>query len=207
MEYTPIISALFAPLLLFAVLAALVALLRPRFVGAIGEAAVSRRLRRHFPEVADDLILPDGRGGLTQVDHLALTPAGLLVVETKNYGGLILGQARDQTWTQCIGRQRHKLQNPLRQNYGHIKAIQALAPAVPVSGLVVFTNRGRFPKGQPSGVVMLSDLRPVVGQDVDADVPQTYRHAWDAVVAQSRTDRATRKAHLIGVRRRQRVRA
>jgi hypothetical protein len=121
--------------------------------------------------MADDLIVPDGRGGLTQVDHLALTAAALLVVETKNYGGLILGQARDRTWTQCIGRQRHKLQNPLRQNYSHIKAVQALAPGVPVSGLVVFTNRAQFPKGQPSGVVMLSDLRRMAGQDIGADVP------------------------------------
>jgi hypothetical protein len=207
MDYTPIIPALFWSLLLFAVLTALVTLLRPRFIGAIGEALVSRKLRRYCAEVADDLILPDGRGGLTQVDHFALTPTGLLVVETKNYGGLILGQARDQTWTQCIGRQRHKLQNPLRQNYGHIKTVQALAPGVPVSGLVVFANRAQFPKGQPSGVVMLSDLRRMAGQDVGADVPQTYRQAWEAVVAQSRTDRAARKAHLSGVRQRKRARA
>jgi hypothetical protein len=53
MDYTPIISALFGPLLLFAVFAALVALLRLSFFGAIGEAAVSCRLRRHFAEVAD----------------------------------------------------------------------------------------------------------------------------------------------------------
>ena len=204
MDYTPIISAVFWPLLLLAALTALVTWFRPRFVGAIGEAGVSRKLRRYCAEVADDLILPDGRGGLTQVDHLALTPTGLLVVETKNYGGLILGQARDRTWTQCIGRQRHKLQNPLRQNYGHIKAVQTLAEGVPVSGLVVFTNRARFPKGQPSGVVVLSDLRRVVGQGAGAEVPPTYRQAWEAVVAQSRTDRATREAHLSGVRQRRR---
>jgi len=45
------------------VLAALVAVLRPQFVGAIGgPPVVSRKLRRHCAEVADDLILPDGRG-------------------------------------------------------------------------------------------------------------------------------------------------
>ncbi len=207
MDYSPIISAVFWPLLFFAVLTALVGLLRPRFVGAIGEAAVSRNLRRYCAEVADDLILPDGRDGLTQVDHLALTPAGLVVVETKNYGGLMLGQARDRTWTQCIGRQRHKLQNPLRQNHGHIKAVEALAAGVPVSGLVVFTNRARFPKGRPAGVVSLSGLRRVFGQDAGAGVPQRYREAWESVVAQSRTDRTARKAHLRGVRESKRARA
>lgn len=207
MDYTPIMSAVFWPLLFFAVLAASVALLRPRFVGAIGEAAVSRKLRRYCSEAADDLILPDGRDGLTQVDHLALTPAGLLVVETKNYGGLILGQSRDRAWTQCIGRQRNKLQNPLRQNQGHVKAVQALAAGVPVSGLVVFTNRARFPKGRPTGVLLLSELRRVFRQDAGAGVPQSYRQAWESVVAHSRTDRAARKAHLRGVRERKRARA
>jgi len=41
------------PLLLLAVLTALVAVLRPRFVRAIGEAVVSRKLRRYCAEVAD----------------------------------------------------------------------------------------------------------------------------------------------------------
>lgn len=50
--------------------------------GRRGEAAVSRALRRRLAHVADDVILPDGRGGLTQIDHLALTPTGVLVVET-----------------------------------------------------------------------------------------------------------------------------
>jgi len=207
MDYTPMISAILWPLLFFAMLAAVFALVRPRFLGAIGEAAVSWKLRRYCVEVADDLILPDGRGGLTQVDHLALTPGGLFFVETKNYGGLILGQTRDRTWTQCIGRRRHKLQNPLRQNWGHIKAVEALATGVPVSGLVVFTSRARFPKGLPAGVILLSDLRRVFARESGADVPQTYRQGWESVVAQSRSDRAARKAHLSGIRQRKGGRA
>ncbi len=207
MGYTPTISALFGPLLFFTVLAGLIALLRLQLLGAIGEAAVSRKLRRRCAAVADDLILPEGRDGLTQVDHLALTPAGLVVVETKNYGGLILGQARDRTWTQCVGRQRHKLQNPLRQNYGHVKEVQALAAEVPVSRLVVFTNRARFPKGRPAGVLLLSDLHRLLAQDAGASVPKTYRQAWESVVAQSMSDRAARRAHLSGVRQRKRARA
>ncbi|TVQ86228.1 MAG: NERD domain-containing protein [Chromatiaceae bacterium] len=140
------------PLLLWA---ALLGWLRPRLIGAAGEKAVSRVLRRMFVETLDDVILPDGRGGLTQIDHLALTPAGLLVVETKNYGGSIFGQTDEPTWTQAIGGQRNRFQNPLRQNFGHIAAVKFHAPGVPVLGRVVFTNRARFPKGMPEGVVAL----------------------------------------------------
>ena len=99
-------------LLAVVVLTTLLARLRPRLLGAQGQAAVSRRLRRYCAEVADDLILPNGRGGLAQIDHLVLTPAGLVVVETKNYSGLIFGEVRDRTWTQCIGRATEQVREP-----------------------------------------------------------------------------------------------
>jgi restriction system protein len=178
--------------------------LRPRLHGALGEAAVSRRLRRYCAKVADDLIVPDDHGGLTQIDHLALTPAGLLVVETKNYSGLIFGETRDSTWTQCIGRQRNKFQNPLRQNFGHTKAVEAIAPGVPVAGIVVFTDRARFPNGRPAGVLTLSELRSRYAPEKYIGVPHDYRGGWDAVVARARTDRDARRAHLAALRQRSR---
>ena len=103
MDFAPIARAILDSIhwaLLGAVLLVVLSWLRRRRLGARGEAAVYRRLRRCCAAVADDLILPDGRGGLTQLDHLALTPASLLIVESKNYNGLIFGQARDRTWTQ-----------------------------------------------------------------------------------------------------------
>ncbi len=132
--------------------------LLPRLLGWAGEARVGARLKRLLPEVRDDLILPDGRGGLTQIDHLALTPAGLLVVETKTYSGLILGQAHEPTWTQVIGRRRHRFQNPLRQNFAHVRAIEALLPDIPVEGRVVFAGQARFANGMPEGVCHAADL-------------------------------------------------
>jgi hypothetical protein len=118
--------------------------------GRRGEAAVSAALRHRFQYVADDVILPDGRGGLTQIDHLALIPTGLLVVETKNYSGLILGRASEPTWTKVVGRQRIAFQNPLRQNFAHLAAVRALAPGLPIHGRVVFLDQAGFPKGPPT---------------------------------------------------------
>ena len=66
---------------------ALKALFSARLKGAAGERAVARVLNRLGAVTLHDIILPDGRGGLTQIDHLVLTQAGLLVVETKNYAG------------------------------------------------------------------------------------------------------------------------
>ncbi len=125
----------------------------PRVRGRVGEARVGAVLDRIGTETLHDIILPDGRGGLTQIDHLVLTGASLLVVETKNYSGSIFGQERESQWTQKLGPQTNRFQNPLRQNYGHIQAVQALVPGVPVLGRVVFTDDARFQQGMPASVV------------------------------------------------------
>ncbi|NEX15506.1 MAG: hypothetical protein C1943_02430 [Halochromatium sp.] len=135
MDYSPLINAVVTPLLRLFPVILLVALLRayrPQLRGMLGERAVARVLKRYTRYVANDIILPNGLGGLTQIDRLALTPNGILVIETKNYSGLVLGREQEPTWMQVIGRRRHLFQNPLRQNHGHIKAVQAL-----VSGLLV----------------------------------------------------------------------
>jgi len=59
--------------------------------GTIGELRVAAVLDDIGIETLHDVYLPDGRDGYrwTQIDHLVLTAAGILVVETKNYGGRI----------------------------------------------------------------------------------------------------------------------
>lgn len=126
--------------------------------GKAGESRVTTILRRLTAEVRDDVLLPDGRGGLTQVDHMALTPAGIWAVETKDYSGLIFGREREKTWTQKLGNRTYRFQNPLHQNFGHVRALETALPGTPIQGLVVFTDRARFPRGEPAGVVRIEDL-------------------------------------------------
>ena len=182
-------------------MAALKALL-PRLSGWAGETRVGARLKRLFPEVRHDLILPDGRGGLTQLDHLALTPAGLLVVETKTYSGIILGQANESTWTQVIGRRRHSFQNPLRQNYAHVRALEALVPDIPIEGQVVFAGSARFPEGLPEGVCRPSELADELRPLRQGEVSAALSRAWEKVLEASRTDPAARREHLRGLQAR-----
>jgi hypothetical protein len=74
----------------------------------------------------NDLALPDGTGATTQIDHLLLSPYGIFVIETKNYKDWIFAGERQKTWTQKIYRQIYKFQNPLYQNYMHIKVMEQL---------------------------------------------------------------------------------
>jgi restriction system protein len=174
----------------------------PRFSGWIGEKAVSARLNRLFPAVCNDLILPDGYGGFTQIDYLALTPRRLLVVETKTYRGMILACANEPTWPQVIGRERHSFQNPLRQNDAQVRALEAVVLGIRVECRVVFAGNARSPKGMPASVCHASTLADEVSPLRQGEVSAQLCAAWDRVIAIDRTDRAAHQEHLRGLQTR-----
>lgn len=171
--------------------------LTPRLKGMAGEGLVRRRLQLAGIPALHDAILPDGQGELTQIDHLALMPWGIAVIETKYREGRIFGKAGDTQWTYRIKRRTYRFQNPLRQNHKHVLAVQALVPAVATEGLVVFTGGCEFPNGMPRGVTGERGLLPAL-QRTGHGLPneRTLRTAWATLTAAARTDRASRKQHL-----------
>ena len=58
-------------------------LLQPSIRGMAGEWKVRQALPWQKATALNDVIIADDRG-LTQIDHLVLTPAGIVVLETKN---------------------------------------------------------------------------------------------------------------------------
>ena len=101
----------------------------PTVIGAAGERRVNATLSRNLDAEAyvllEDLTLPT-RHGTTQVDHIVLSRFGIFVIETKNMSGWIFGGETQSRWTQVLHRHKSKFQNPLRQNYHHIKVVQEL---------------------------------------------------------------------------------
>ncbi len=100
---------------------------RPSAVGAAGERRVNKYLNKtlnaeHYT-LLKDLTLPTG-DGTTQIDHVVLSQHGIFVIETKNMSGWIFGTEKQKRWTQTKGRRKTPFQNPLRQNYLHVKTIQ-----------------------------------------------------------------------------------
>ncbi|MFT6585297.1 MAG: ribosomal protein L37AE/L43A [Cognaticolwellia sp.] len=74
-----------------------------------------------LPTVSDDK-----EYGTTQIDHIIVSKYGIFVVETKNMKGWIFGSANQKQWTQKIFKHTSKFQNPLYQNYKHVKTLEAL---------------------------------------------------------------------------------
>lgn len=69
-----------------------------------------------------DLTVPSPNG-TTQIDHILVSAYGIFVIETKNYAGWIFGDATQAKWTQVLHGKKYSFQNPLRQNYRHIKCL------------------------------------------------------------------------------------
>ena len=102
------------------------------------------------------MTLPDGAGATTQIDHLLLSPYGIFVIETKNYKGWIFASARQKQWTQKIYKNSYTFQNPIHQNYKHIKVLeQLLADIVELNllhSVIVFMPDAVFKTPMPNEV-------------------------------------------------------
>ena len=132
----------------------------PRFIGWCGELAVRRRLskldRKAYVSLHDVLLEKDG--DFTQVDHIVLSVYGVFVIETKNYKGWIFGSEKGRTWTQTIYMKKSTFQNPLRQNYKHVKFLEEVVgiPMQALLSVIVFTGDCTFKTDLPANVMMKS---------------------------------------------------
>lgn len=131
--------------------------------GAMGERRVKRLIRRRldpsiYREFSNVTLPIDDR--TTQIDHIYVCPFGILVIETKNIRGWIFGGRNQAQWTQVIYRKKMQFQNPLRQNYLHIKALESLLglPARCFKSIVVFAGDCTFKTKMPDEVCTTSNL-------------------------------------------------
>lgn len=92
--------------------------------------------------------------GTTQIDHIFISKYGVFVLETKNYTGWIFGGENQPTWTQKIYKTTNKFQNPLRQNYKHLKALEAALdiPFEHLKSVIVFIGGSTFKTEMPANV-------------------------------------------------------
>jgi HAMP domain-containing protein len=133
---------------------------------------------------ADHLIntlVPDGMGGAFHVDYLLLTLRGVVVIDLRDVRGNIFGGDQMAEWTVMDGAQRFTFTNPQSALYDRIAAVKAVAGDVPVEGRVVFTRRGKFPKGLPKWTLMIDALRsefPLADFESPAESVARYRDGW-----------------------------
>lgn len=129
----------------------------PTVIGASGERRVNSTLRNKLPDqdyiLLENFTLPTSRG-TTQIDHIVLSRYGIFVIETKNMSGWIFGGESQARWTQVMRRHKSQFQNPLRQNYHHVKVVQDLLSIKldQLENLVVFVGSAEPKTEMPANV-------------------------------------------------------
>lgn len=158
MDFTPIISQVWKAAIWLVPLMLLVGLLKsPWAKGYIGELLVrlfaywqlDKQTYRRLHNVT--LTTPDGT---TQIDHVFVSHFGIFVLETKNMNGWIFGSEQQAQWTQKLYKQSFRFQNPLRQNYKHLKALEATLGVAPehLHSVIVFVGGSTFKTPMPANV-------------------------------------------------------
>ena len=131
-----------------------------------------------------DSLVPDGMGGSFHVDFLLLTLRGVVVIDLRDVKGNIFGGDQMAEWTVIDGARRFTFPNPQSALYDRVAAVKAVAGEVPVEGRIVFTRRGRFPKGLPKWTLMLDALRaefPAADFESPADTMARFRDGWQSL--------------------------
>ncbi|XXF08134.1 NERD domain-containing protein [Pseudomonas sp. D2-3] len=158
MDYSPIIGQVWGMLAWFIPAILLISLLKsPWAKGHIGELLVrffahrqlDERTYRRLHNVT--LNTPDGT---TQIDHVFLSPYGIFVLETKNMSGWIFGSEKQAQWTQRFRKRSFKFRNPLRQNYKHLKALEATlgVSSEHLHSVITFVGGSTFKTEMPTNV-------------------------------------------------------
>lgn len=136
-------------------------------IGTHGEMYTADRIRAITNGIVFKDVYVYGRYDVQQIDILAVTEKGILVVEKKTYSGLVVGGMYDNLWrVYYYGRQMFTMKNPHHQNYGHIQAFKEKFPAYKdfIIDLVIFGN----------DAVLGDNIPPATIRDMDFDYYYMY---------------------------------
>jgi hypothetical protein len=158
MDITPIINQFFSTLWYLIPLALLVGLFKSHwFKGVLGEFQVNLLLKLFLSNdkyhIIKNVTLPT-EDGTTQIDHILVSRYGVFVIETKNMKGWIFGSSNQKQWTQKIFKYSSKFQNPMHQNYKHLKTLESCLsiPSECIFSVIVFIGNSTFKTDMPSNV-------------------------------------------------------
>ena len=99
--------------------------------GATQEISIDKRLSRLGKgKVLRNVYIPFSEKSGTEIDCVYITDRGIFVIESKNYTGVIKGEADERYWTSTVlksgilASETHSFYNPIKQNQTHILALK-----------------------------------------------------------------------------------
>lgn len=173
------------------VLILIIWLLYRRFVRkSYSQIQIEQVLKPYKHDELKNVILPDGLGGLLEIEKIFLLEQGILILRDYPISGHLFGAEKIEQWTQIVDGRSYKFTNPLHHLEHARQAIRSLIPKMPVFCHVVFTADSNFPKGKPAAVSVL----PSFEQDMQRlfnspKLPAEVREKmWDVIKQNVRID-------------------
>jgi hypothetical protein len=144
------------------------------------ERDIKRIVHRLGARVIKDIRLADGTGGEVTIEYLLLARDAFIIVSVMRFDGLIFGGRLTNQWTQVLGRNSYKFDNPNHYLQRQVDAISLIIPGIPVSGRQLFTN-ATFPRDKPDSVLLPGDLGNLPKRPRYRDITKKFRAAWKQV--------------------------
>ena len=182
-------------------------LLRPILKGYLGEKITGGILGRldssKYKVLNDVMVEVDSK--TSQIDHVVVSNFGVFVIETKNYSGWIFGEERSRYWTQVKYKRKEKFYNPLRQNYRHVKALEAVLKDYPnllFIPLVVFSTAADFKTDVGDKVVYSVRLLKTIRSYTEEVLSDAVRdEIYNKLASLNIVDRAAKRGHVRSIRK------
>ncbi|PFA68709.1 nuclease-related domain-containing protein [Bacillus cereus] len=185
----------------------------PKWKGKAGEKLVKRILSKLDPKsyfVLHNVMVYTEYGDTTQIDHIVIAGTGVFVIagtgvfviETKNYEGWIYGTEKAARWTQGIFRKKSSFQNPFRQNYKHMKAIEwVMEQQLPCISIAAFHPKCSLKRvnvhAKDKHVLYYNDLKSCIESYTEVQLSNNeVQHIYQTISRANITDKDIKKEHV-----------
>lgn len=153
-------------------------------------------------KVINDLLI-SSHGHTSQIDHVVVSEYGIFVIETKNYKGWIYGSANNEYWTQNIYGNKYQLYNPIKQNQGHIRALNRILPDFHPNlfiSIVAFSRQATLKNRYLDNVVYWNQINRVVRSYSQKRISaEQVQRAYSTLMEANSTSKDSRKQHVHNV--------
>lgn len=136
-----------------------------------------------------------------QIDHVVVSPYGIFSIETKQYNGYITGNKYDKNWIRHAGKNKYYYTNPIRQNYGHLKALSGLLniDESKIFNIVCIPSKARLKIEHDGELVRVNTIIDKIKSYNDEIISNPDELA-NEIIKNNITDQNIKKEHIKNIR-------
>ena len=185
------------------ILLILVTIFYKRIRGFMGEFWVKQELKK-LPKdkdiILNDIMIKSSKG-THQIDYIIISKYGIFVVEMKNYYGLITGEEHQNKWIQHLGKNKYYFNNPIHQNYGHIKALEELLnfSEDKFISIICISNQAKI-KVKAKNVTQLDFVNDLIKSYNNEIIIEDLSKIKNKIEQNNITDKEIRKSHIKNIK-------